>query len=92
MGDRGQRQIIVGMIVSDKMQKTVKVEVKRKVLHPIYKKYITKKKKFSADTGKFECSNGDTVKIVSSKPISKTKSGKYMKLLRKITSFNLSIK
>ena len=63
MGDRGQRQIIVGMIVSDKMQKTVKVEVKRKVLHPIYKKYITKKKKFSADTGKFECSNGDTVKI-----------------------------
>ena len=45
MGDRGQRQIIVGMIVSDKMQKTVKVEVKRKVLHPIYKKYITKKEK-----------------------------------------------
>ena len=83
MSDRGQRQFIVGMIVSDKMQKTVKVEVKRKVLHPIYKKYITKKKKFSADTGKFECSNGDTVKIVSSKPISKTKKWKVYEIIEK---------
>ena len=83
MSDRGQRQVIVGMVVNDKMQKTVKVEVKRKVLHPVYKKYITKKKKFSADMGKFECSNGDRVKIVSSKPISKTKRWKVYEILEK---------
>ena len=51
MAERGQRQILDGMVVSDRMEKTVRVEVKRRVLHPVYKKYITKKKKYSAHTG-----------------------------------------
>ena len=45
MVERGQKQILAGVVVSDRMEKTVRVEVKRRVLHPVYKKYIIKKKK-----------------------------------------------
>ena len=83
MDERGKKQVVTGLVVSDKMQQTIRVEVKRRVLHPVYKKYITKKKKFSADTGGFKCSNGDTVKIISSKPISKSKRWRVFESIEK---------
>lgn len=73
MAERGVRQILEGTVVSDRMEKTVRVEVKRRVLHPVYKKYITKRKKFSAHTGEHDCKSGDKVRIIASRPISKTK-------------------
>ena len=50
---RGRRQIIIGEVVSDKMEKTVVVRVERKIPHPIYKKYVKKFSKFFADCDKF---------------------------------------
>ena len=83
MAERGQRQILDGMVVSDRMEKTVRVEVKRRVLHPVYKKYITKKKKYSAHTGHHECNSGDKVKIISTRPKSKTKRLRVMEIVEK---------
>ena len=73
MSDRGKRQVLVGTVVSDKMQKTVVVEVARRVQHPVYKKYITKKKRISAHVENRECRVGDQVRIMSSRPLSKPK-------------------
>ena len=81
MVERGQKQILDGVVVSDRMEKTVRVEVKRRVLHPVYKKYIMKKKKYSADTGQHECNNGDNVKILSIRPMSKTKRWRVMEIV-----------
>jgi len=73
MSDRRKKQVLVGRVVSTSMEKTVVVEVSRRVLHPVYKKYITKKKKYSAHLENKKCALGDTVKIITSRPISKTK-------------------
>lgn len=83
MVERGQKQILDGVVVSDRMEKTVRVEVKRRVLHPVYKKYIIKKKKYSADTGQHECNNGDKVKILSVRPMSKTKRWRVTEIVEK---------
>ena len=83
MVERGHKQILDGVVVSDRMEKTVRVEVKRRVLHPLYKKYITKKKKYSADTGQHECKIGDKVKILSVRPMSKTKRWRVTEIVEK---------
>ena len=66
------KRILKGVVVSDKADKTITVLVKRKVMHPIYKKYINKTKKYSVhDEDKFKV--GEIVTIQENKPISKTK-------------------
>jgi small subunit ribosomal protein S17 len=62
-----------GTVTSNKMEKTVVVMVTRKVQHPIYKKFITKRKKFVAHDEKNACAIGDVVTIVESRPLSRTK-------------------
>jgi small subunit ribosomal protein S17 len=64
---------LVGEVVSDKMDKTIVVEVQRRVRHPRYKKVITKYKKFYAHDEKSEAGLGDRVRIVESRPLSKLK-------------------
>ena len=64
---------IVGIVVSDKMEKTVVVLVSMKKKHPIYGKYITCTKKYKAHDEKNECKVGDTVRIVETRPLSKDK-------------------
>jgi small subunit ribosomal protein S17 len=64
---------IVGIVVSDKMDKTVVVAVTIKKKHPIYGKYITNTKKYKAHDEKNECKVGDTVRIVETRPLSKDK-------------------
>ena len=64
---------IVGIVVSDKMEKTVVVAVTIKKKHPIYGKYITSTKKYKAHDEKNECNVGDTVRIVETRPLSKDK-------------------
>lgn len=70
-----------GTVVSDKMDKTVVVEVEYKVMHPLYKKYLKKSKKFKAHDENNECKFGDTVLIESSRPISKQKSWKLKEII-----------
>ncbi len=67
------RRRIVGLVVSDKMQKTIVVRVERTLRHPIYKKVLTRGKRFKAHDPREEASLGDTVQLVEYLPISKTK-------------------
>lgn len=68
------RRILSGVVVSDKMDKTVVVKVSRKVMHPLYKKFISRSKKYSAHDENNVCKIGDNVKIRECPPISKNKS------------------
>ncbi len=67
------RKVFVGKVVSDKMDKTVTVAVTRLYKHPLYKKYIKRTTKFKAHDEENRCRMGDTVKIIESRPLSKTK-------------------
>jgi small subunit ribosomal protein S17 len=81
MKERGLRKERVGVVVSDKMDKTVTVEVERLVMHPIYKKYIRRKSKCKAHDEKNECRTGDRVMIVESRPISRDKRWRVTKVI-----------
>jgi len=77
------KRTLVGRVVSDKMNKTVTVLVERRVKHPVIGKYITRSKKFHAHSELNEFKIGDTVEIVETAPISKTKAWKVARLLTK---------
>jgi small subunit ribosomal protein S17 len=62
-----------GTVVSDKRDKTVTVKVERRVMHPVYKKFITRSKKYSAHDETNRCKVGDRVRIQETRPLSKTK-------------------
>ena len=70
-----------GIVVSDKMDKTVVVLVEDKIMHPLYKKYVKKSKRYKAHDEKNECKMGDFVKIESSRPISKQKRWKLVEII-----------
>ncbi len=67
------RRVLPGVVVSDKADKTVTVLVKRRVLHPLYKKYLTRSKKYHAHDDENRCKVGEKVRIEECRPISKTK-------------------
>ena len=67
------KRILQGVVVSDKQDKTVVVSVERQVMHPVYKKFVKKSKKFAAHDENNQCKEGDMVSIIESKPYSKTK-------------------
>jgi small subunit ribosomal protein S17 len=68
-----RRQQKVGVVVSDKMQKTVVVEVERLVMHPMYQKYLRRRSRFMAHDEKDECRVGDRVAIRETRPMSRNK-------------------
>ena len=74
---------MTGRVVSNKMDKTVVVAVERKVQHPIYGKFLKKTTKFHAHDEKNECSIGDTVRIMESRPLSKTKRWRLVEIVEK---------
>lgn len=78
--DNNEQQVtaktITGMVVSNKMDKTVVVTIDRKVKHPLYHKYIKRTTRLLAHDEANECQEGDTVRIIFSRPISKRKSWK----------------
>ena len=74
---------IVGIVSSDKMDKTVVVLVSMKKKHPIYGKYITYTKKYKAHDEKNECNVGDTVRIVETRPLSKDKRWRLVEIVEK---------
>jgi small subunit ribosomal protein S17 len=67
------RRVLTGRVVSDKMDKTITVSVDRRVMHPLYKKFIRRSKKYAAHDEANTCKVGDTVRIVECPPISKRK-------------------
>lgn len=74
---------LVGQVTSDKMDKTIKVIVERRLRHPIYGKFVKKSKKFTAHDEKNESNVGDIVKIQESRPLSKSKRWTLVEILEK---------
>ncbi len=67
------KRVLQGVVVSDKMDKSVIVRVERRVMHPVYKKYIKRSAKYTAHDENNLCKVGDIVQIMESRPLSKTK-------------------
>ena len=67
------KRILQGVVVSDKIDKSVVVRVERRVMHPVYKKYIKRSAKYTAHDEHNSCKVGDIVQIMESRPLSKTK-------------------
>jgi small subunit ribosomal protein S17 len=81
--ERNLRKIRTGIVSSNKMSKTITVAVERKVKHPIYGKFLKKTTKFHAHDEKNECNVGDVVKIMESRPLSKTKRWRLVEIVEK---------
>ncbi len=83
METRGLRKTRVGIVVSNKMDKTITVAIERKVAHPIYKKYFKKTTNLMAHDEKKECSIGDKVKIMETRPLSLKKRWRLVEIIEK---------
>ncbi|MGQ9797799.1 MAG: 30S ribosomal protein S17 [Ignavibacterium sp.] len=83
MEKRPLRKTRIGIVVSNKMDKTITVAIERKVAHPIYKKYFKKTTKLMAHDEKRECSIGDKVKIMETRPLSKRKRWRLVEIVEK---------
>lgn len=83
MKARGKRRQLVGTVVSDKMDKSVTVQVERLVKHKLYKKYIRRRTKFAAHDENNSCGIGDKVLMTESKPISRTKRWRISRIVEK---------
>lgn len=80
---RGLRKTRVGMVVSNKMRKTIVVAVERRVKDPLYKKYIRRTNKFMAHDENSECQIGDRVRIMETRPLSKRKRWRLVAIVEK---------
>lgn len=83
MEDRNLRKTRTGVVVSDKMDKTVVVAVKDRVRHPLYKKIVNRTVKFKAHDEKNKCGVGDRVQIMETRPLSKDKRFRVAKIIEK---------
>jgi len=83
MEERKLRKERVGIVTSDKMDKTIVVAVERRLKHPIYGKYYRKTSKFAAHDDKNDCNIGDRVKIMETRPLSKTKRWRLIEILER---------
>jgi small subunit ribosomal protein S17 len=73
----------IGRVISDKMSKTITVLVERRVQHPLYKKYIRKRKKFYVHDEAEEAKVGDVVRIIETRPLSKLKRWKLVEIIKR---------
>jgi small subunit ribosomal protein S17 len=83
MAKRPSRKVRVGRVVSNAMDKTIVVAVESKVRHPLYGKIIKRTSKLYAHDEKNECTQGDVVEVMETRPISKTKRWRLVKVLEK---------
>ncbi|MEN8116506.1 MAG: 30S ribosomal protein S17 [Bacteroidota bacterium] len=80
---RNLRKERIGIVVSDKMDKSIVVAEKRKVKHPIYGKFVNKTTKFHVHDEKNDCNVGDTVRIMETRPLSKTKCWRVVEVIER---------
>ena len=85
MVERNLRKTRIGLVTSNRMDKTITVAIERKVKHPIYGKFVKKTTKFHAHDEKNECTIGDTVRIMETRPLSKLKRWRLVELVEKAT-------
>ena len=82
--ERNLRKTRTGVVSSNKMDKTITVRVERKIKHPLYGKFLKKTTSFHAHDEKNECSIGDIVKIMETRPMSKTKRWRLVEIVEKV--------
>ena len=80
---RNERKSRIGIVTSNKMDKTIAVEIQRRLQHPIYGKYVKKSKKFIAHDEQNECNIGDTVRIMETRPLSRRKRWRLVEVIEK---------
>lgn len=81
--ERGRRKIRVGKVVSDKMEKTVVVVIERLVKHPVYKRYVRRRTRFKVHDEKNECKEGDTIRFMETRPLSKEKRWRFVEFVER---------
>lgn len=81
---RNERKTRIGIVTSDKMDKTIVVSVIERAKHPLYKKTIKRTVKFKAHDEKNECEIGDTVEIAETRPLSKDKNWRLVRIVEKV--------
>lgn len=80
---RNLRKERIGIVVSDKMDKSIVVAEKKKVKHPIYGKFVNKTTKYHVHDEKNDCNEGDTVRIMETRPLSKTKCWRVIEIIER---------
>ena len=83
MEKRNLRKERIGVVTSDKMEKSIVVAVERKVKHPMYGKFVKMTKKFHAHDEKNDCGIGDTVRIMETRPLSKSKNWRLVEIIER---------
>ena len=83
MSNQAKRKTMTGVVVSNKMDKTVVVRVERKFSHPVFKKVVKTTKKYKVHDEKNECAEGDTVKVMETRPLSKSKRWRLLEIIEK---------
>lgn len=81
---RNRRKVLRGVVISNKMEKTGVVEITRKVPHPLYKKVVTKTSRFKFHDENNECSIGDTIEVMETRPLSKDKYFRLVRIVEKV--------
>jgi small subunit ribosomal protein S17 len=81
--ERGTRKTRLGVVVSDKMQKTVVVAIERRYPHPVYNKMVTRTKRVKAHDEENSAKSGDTVRIVETRPLSKDKRWRVVEIVQR---------
>ncbi len=83
--EQRQRRVVLGTVVSDKMEKTIVVQVQRRFKHPRYRKYVSERVRYKAHDENNEAKTGDTVRIVSCRPLSRDKRWMLQTVVEKAT-------
>jgi len=83
MEKRNLRKERTGLVVSNKMEKSIVVQIQRQYRHPVYGKFIRKSNKFVAHDEKNECNIGDTVRITETRPLSKRKNWRLVEIIER---------
>lgn len=83
MEKRNLRKTRIGVVVSNKMDKTITIAIERRIPHPIYKKYFKKTTKLMVHDEKRECNIGDKVKVMETRPLSKNKRWRLVEIVEK---------
>ena len=81
--ERGRRKIRIGTVISEKMEKTAVVAIESHYTHPLYKKILKKVKKFKVHDPDNECRLGDKVRIIETRPLSKTKRWRLLEIIKR---------
>jgi small subunit ribosomal protein S17 len=83
MEGQKRQKVLLGQVVSNRMQKTITVRVERRLRHPIYERVVKRSKKFHAHDENNQCQIGDQVRIIETRPLSKTKRWRLLEVVRR---------